>query len=106
MQKNQAFPSFCSRDIVDLKILQYDLCKNTANNKLLLKTKVRKKLITKFCNIIKNIIFEKSNSVTHNTTRALTPCWVPEKKQMSQFVEKFQTEGWTKIIHRKSGLVS
>ena len=50
MQKNQAFSSLCSRDIVDLKILQsdwsrafsplsqepdfsqvWDLCKNTSN---------------------------------------------------------------------------
>ena len=54
MQKNQAFSSFCSRDIVNLKILQsdwsrafwpislepdfsqaWDLCKNTANIKFL-----------------------------------------------------------------------
>ena len=76
--KNQVFSSFCSKDMVNLKILQsdwskalwpksqepdfsqvWDLCKNAANNiKFLYRPNFKKKLITKFSIKFKKLCFE------------------------------------------------
>ena len=107
--KNQDFLSFCSRDIVNFKILQSDWSRafwRISQNQIFPKygiyariqqiiqtffiDQIQKKTITKFFNKFKNpifgiflgqkIFFSKNPAPWHTTTYGpLTPWWVSEK---------------------------
>ena len=118
--KNQAFSSFCWRDIVNLKILQYEwpisqilpkygICARIQQKYSFIIDQIHKKLMTKFSNKFtkpyfwpilpifraKNFFSKKSSSVTDKRHELL----------MSHSQGNFWTKGWKDtqmLIHRGS----
>ena len=123
MQKNKAFSSFCSRDIVNLKILQFDwlrafwpiskesdfsqvwdLCKNTAN---IIKFLYKKTLFLAHFGSIFPIFGAKKNFLENPALSPTTsygflaPCQNLEKindiiqRKCPERQKDGRTEGWT-----------